>query len=403
VRSLSSARLHGAGCAGDSVVVRGNRSAVSTGLGRDLRKCFGPTVALLDKRFDLFDNRLRFLQGEYTDTLPGAPIKSIALLRLGDDLDDSCGDILDALYDRISTGGFVVVEDFLSPAARKSIEEFRAARGIGDPIDQVDWSGVAWRKTDEPTRRRAKGKPKGHAPLASAAPTPAKDLTVVVVFYNMKREAQRTLHALSRAYQEGIDELDYEVLVVENGSSAEQRLGSEFVESFGPEFRYIDMAEAAVPSPIPALNRGVGESRGEAMALMIDGAHVVTPGVLRYGMLGLRSYAPSIVATQQWFVGPGQQGEVIVDGYDRDYEDRLFETSFPVPQPPHVRHIWPQTKMGRPPRSGECMQITGHFSGVPEGRRRMGCEWMTQDGLAQAIAPVYTEYIGRQLAQVVTV
>jgi DNA (cytosine-5)-methyltransferase 1 len=81
------------------------------------------------------------------------------------------------------------------------------------------------------------------------------------------------------------------------------------------------------------------------------------------------------------------------------YEDRLFETSFAVPQPPHVLHQWPQTKMGRPPKAGECMQLTGHFSGVPEGRRRMGVEWMTQDGLAQAIPPAYTEYIGRALLE----
>jgi DNA (cytosine-5)-methyltransferase 1 len=79
------------------------------------------------------------------------------------------------------------------------------------------------------------------------------------------------------------------------------------------------------------------------------------------------------------------------------YEARLFETSFPVPQPPHRLHHWPQTKMGRPPQPGECMQITGHFSGVTEARRRMGADWMTQDELAQAIPPAYTELVGRAL------
>ncbi len=79
------------------------------------------------------------------------------------------------------------------------------------------------------------------------------------------------------------------------------------------------------------------------------------------------------------------------------YEGRVFQTSFSIPQPDHVRHIWPQTKMGRPPRSNECMQVTGHFSGVPEGRRRMGLPWMTGAELAQAIPPVYTEYVGRLL------
>jgi DNA (cytosine-5)-methyltransferase 1 len=79
------------------------------------------------------------------------------------------------------------------------------------------------------------------------------------------------------------------------------------------------------------------------------------------------------------------------------YEDRLFETSFAIPQPPHVLHQWPQTKMGRRPVPGECMQLTGHFSDAAEGRRRLGTPWMNRDGLAQAIPPAFTEYIGGHL------
>ena len=81
------------------------------------------------------------------------------------------------------------------------------------------------------------------------------------------------------------------------------------------------------------------------------------------------------------------------------YEGRLFETSFGIPQPPHRLHKWAQTKMGRPPKPGECMQVTGHFSDVPEARRRMQADWMTQTELAQAIPPAYTEYIGGQLIE----
>ena len=50
---------------------------------------------------------------------------------------------------------------------------------------------------------------------------------------------------------------------------------------------------------------------------MIDGAHVLTPSVLRYGLVGLETYAPAIVATQQWYVGPGQQGDAVSEGYDQ--------------------------------------------------------------------------------------
>ena len=57
---------------------------------------------------------------------------------------------------------------------------------------------------------------------------------------------------------------------------------------------------------------------------MIDGAHVLTPGVLHFGMLAMETYAPAIVATQQWYVGPGQQGDAQQSGYDQAVEDRLF-------------------------------------------------------------------------------
>lgn len=162
-----------------------------------------------------------------------------------------------------------------------------------------------------------------NVPLASPV-ADSIDLSVVIVFYNMRREAQRSLQALARSYQTGIDDLDYEVIVVENGSDAGQRLGTELVESFGPEFRYLDLGQDATPSPADALNRGIALTRGRAVALMIDGAHVVTPGVLRYGMLGLKAYDPAIVAVQAWYVGPGQQGEAMRSGYNQDAEDHLF-------------------------------------------------------------------------------
>ncbi len=278
-------------------------------------------------RFDLLDDRVRFLQGPYRDTLSDAGIGPIALLRLGRGLGADARDVLDALYDRVADGGFVVVEDGAADDGTAAvIEEFRAARGLTAPSTRVGWGGTAWRKGAEApvaTAPEADGV-KHRAPLASPAPRNAVDLTVVVVFYDMKREAARTLYSLSRAYQEGIEDLDYEVLVVENGSHADERLGREFVESFGPEFRYLDLGDAATPSPTDALNRGMAAARGRNFAFMIDGAHLLTPGVLRFGMAGLRTYDQAVVATQQWYVGPGQQPIVVDQGYDQTAEDALF-------------------------------------------------------------------------------
>ena len=47
---------------------------------------------------------------------------------------------------------------------------------------------------------------------------------------------------------------------------------------------------------------------------MIDGAHLLTPGVLRHGMLGLSTYAPAVVTARQWYVGPGQQPDTLAGG-----------------------------------------------------------------------------------------
>ena len=57
---------------------------------------------------------------------------------------------------------------------------------------------------------------------------------------------------------------------------------------------------------------------------MIDGAHVLTPGVLHYGMVGLATYAPAVVADPAVVRGPGPAGRRLDEGYDQEFEDRLF-------------------------------------------------------------------------------
>jgi cephalosporin hydroxylase len=284
-------------------------------------------------RFDVLDDRARFVQGAPTAVDTDGP-ERIALLRIGRPAAPDATKILDALYDRVADGGMVIVHCGVAGDRRSEIERFRADRHIDSPLQPADATAVAWRKvagearavTPAPTPVERAAAPGGtHAPLAPPLPADPVDLSVVVVFYNMRREARRTLHSLSRAYQEGIEDTSYEVIVVENGSDEDQKPGPAFVADFGPEFRYVDLGAAATPSPVGALNRGIALSRGRSLALMIDGAHVLTPGVLRFGLQGLRTYDRAIVATQQWYTGPGQQGEAMDDGYDQAYEDRLFE------------------------------------------------------------------------------
>jgi cephalosporin hydroxylase len=284
--------------------------------------------------FGLLDGRVAFLQGPLSSTLSEAPIEKIALLRIGGHDAEDHRAALEALYDKVALGGIVVIDDYRTPECVAAIDQFRSDQSIPEALERIDWSGAWWRKVEhihEPERLPATAAPEKREEQEPRPPVKTKDLSIVVVVHNMRREADRTLYSLSRKYQQGIESLDYEVIVVENGSEPDQRLGEDFVRSFGPEFRYVDLADDAQPSPAPAMNRGISLSDGRAVALMIDGAHVLTPGVLRFGMLGVASYAPAVVTTQQWYVGPGQQNEAVAKGYDQGYEDRLFdEISWPT-------------------------------------------------------------------------
>lgn len=99
-------------------------------------------------RYDLLDDQVRFLVGWFVDTLPTAPIERLAVLRLDGDMYSSTLDALDALYDKVSPGGFVIVDDYGAvPACAQAVEDFRTARGITDPLVEIDWASVFWRRS----------------------------------------------------------------------------------------------------------------------------------------------------------------------------------------------------------------------------------------------------------------
>jgi cephalosporin hydroxylase len=284
-------------------------------------------------RFGLLDDRVRFLQGVPRDALADAAIERLAVLRLGEGLGTAAGEVLVDLHPKLSPGAVVVVSGTADPAVERAVDDALTRLGVDAAVERVDANARVWRVPGADAwsppadgTPGARNRALARAPLPPPAGVDAVALSVVVVFYNMRREAVRTLHSLSRAYQRGIEDLDYEVLAVDNGSSPDQRLTPELVAGFGPQFRLVEMGDDARPSPTVALNAGIALARGEVLALMIDGAHVLTPGVLRQGMTAITAYAPAVVATQQWYLGPSQQqGDAQRAGYDQAAEDRLFE------------------------------------------------------------------------------
>jgi hypothetical protein len=105
------------------------------------------TVRANFERYHLLDEQVRFLEGWFADTLPTAPIEQIALLRLDGDLYESTMDALVHLEPRVAPGGFVIVDDYESiGACQQAVTDYRAQRGIEEPIHTVDWTGAYWRK-----------------------------------------------------------------------------------------------------------------------------------------------------------------------------------------------------------------------------------------------------------------
>jgi hypothetical protein len=98
-------------------------------------------------RYGLLDGQVKFLKGWFRDTLPSAPIRKLAILRLDGDLYESTMDGL-ALYPKLSPGGFVIVDDYnLIKACNDAIEDFRRQHGIRDELRLIEGGGGYWRRT----------------------------------------------------------------------------------------------------------------------------------------------------------------------------------------------------------------------------------------------------------------
>lgn len=98
-------------------------------------------------RYQMLDDRVRFLEGWFSDTLPTAPVERLAVLRVDGDMYGSTMDVLDALYAKVSVGGFVIIDDYGEIAqCRAAVEDFRAANKVSEPLQRIDGSGVFWRR-----------------------------------------------------------------------------------------------------------------------------------------------------------------------------------------------------------------------------------------------------------------
>jgi len=141
----------------------------------------------------------------------------------------------------------------------------------------------------------------------------------------MERELPRTLYSLTKEYQQNIDDLSYEVIVVDNGSDVPINTVVD-IKSFGSNFHchYIENASA---SPAEALNRGAKLAKGKILCFMIDGARILSPGVLHSAWVVFSSsaYKDPTVSVTGFHLGPDLQNKSSEKGYNQSVEDKLLK------------------------------------------------------------------------------
>lgn len=98
-------------------------------------------------RFGLLDDQVVFLKGWFRDTMPLVESRAIAVLRLDGDLYESTIDPLRHLYDRVSPGGWVIVDDYsILECCQRAVTDFFTDRGEQPTIEPIDRVGVYFRK-----------------------------------------------------------------------------------------------------------------------------------------------------------------------------------------------------------------------------------------------------------------
>ena len=148
-------------------------------------------------------------------------------------------------------------------------------------------------------------------------------LSIIVVVYDMPSQAQNTLVSLSVDYQCGVSTDEYEVIVVENESS--NSMAEAFINSLPANVHYYKRTETEA-TPAYAINYGASLAKGDYICLMVDGARMLTPGVVKNLILGQRLAEKCVVSIPGYHLGEKLQQESVSGGYGLETERKLLES-----------------------------------------------------------------------------
>ena len=100
------------------------------------------------KKYDLLDDSVIFVKGFFKTSLKNANIDKLSILRLDGDMYSSTIEVLEELYDKVSIGGYIIIDDYgcTAVACKQAVDDFRRKRNITSEIIKIDWGGVFWKK-----------------------------------------------------------------------------------------------------------------------------------------------------------------------------------------------------------------------------------------------------------------
>lgn len=145
-------------------------------------------------------------------------------------------------------------------------------------------------------------------------------VSVVVVVHDMARELPRTLRTLDPAHQVGLGADDYEVIVVDNGSSVPV---DRAVLGFTGCLR-VERLDPAPPSPARAANHGIAVATAPLVGLIVDGARMVSPRLLATALLATHLGDRPVITAPAYHLGEVPHMRASEVGYDQRVEDALL-------------------------------------------------------------------------------
>ena len=153
-------------------------------------------------------------------------------------------------------------------------------------------------------------------------------LSIIICAYQMQREAPRTLLSFLPPLQKGVDGIDYEIIVVDNGSPKPLALGDAQRCATRPVRLVRIPVESARASPAAAINAAVLEqAAGELLMICIDGARMASSHLVRRSVDVLVRHPEAFTFVGSRHLGPKPQMRSVREGYDQAAEDALLEAT----------------------------------------------------------------------------